>query len=511
MLKSLRGKLVFIMLMLIVMLMSVIVVFLTRGVRDFYLDEFHRRMTSAFTDAEMISALRAAADEPDAAEQLEEIIFAYAGQLGIDSWTRKFYILDGTTGERLAGAEIGRGEVFEMTPNILTALTGENAYTGGSGSAYMDAAAPIEGEYGRFIIYIRDSRETSQNLSASLFRMILESLAFGLVASAAISLLLAQTLLSPIRGMTKAAEAMGEGDFTRKIPVDSDDEIGTLSTTFNTMASQLETTLDELKNAEKLRRDFVANVSHELRTPLTSIRSYAETMHDTPDLPDETRLEFLGVILNESDRMTKIVSDLLSLSRLDSGGGLKIEQFSLERSVREVYTAIAIAAERRGQSVELDLQFGMPDIMGDRARIEQVLMNIMTNAVKYTPEGGAVRVSCGASGRFAWVKISDTGVGIPPEDLPRVFDRFYRVDKARSRESGGTGLGLSIAKEITELHGGEITLKSVYGSGSTFTITLPVDGPPEIATANEAASSDNQQDSEAGDAMPAEEEHEPLN
>ncbi|MDR2420895.1 MAG: cell wall metabolism sensor histidine kinase WalK [Oscillospiraceae bacterium] len=478
MLKGLRGKLVFIMLMLVVMLMSVIVVFLARGVRDFYLDEFYRRMTSAFTDADMISSLRRAADEPDAAEQMEEIIFVYAGQLGIDSWTRKFYILDGVTGERLAGAELQRGEVFEATPNILTALTGQNAYTGNPGRDYMDAAAPIEGRYGRFIVYIRDNRETSQNLSASLFRMILESLAFGLAASAAISLLLARTLLSPIRGMTKAAEAMGAGDFTRKIPVESDDEIGTLSTTFNAMASQLETTLDELKNAEKLRRDFVANVSHELRTPLTGIRSYAETMSDDPALPEGTRGEFLRVILNESDRMAKIVSDLLDLSRLDAGGGLKTERFSLERSVRDVYAAIAISAERRGQSVTLDLQSGMPDITGDRARIEQVLMNIMTNAVKYTPEGGAVSVSCGSSGGFARIRISDTGVGIPGEDIPRVFDRFYRVDKARSRESGGTGLGLSIAREIVERHGGEITLSSALGAGSSFTITLPVDGPP---------------------------------
>ncbi|MDR1064988.1 MAG: cell wall metabolism sensor histidine kinase WalK, partial [Oscillospiraceae bacterium] len=442
MLKSLRGKLVFIMLMLIVMLMSVIVVFLTRGVRDFYLDEFYVRMTSAFTDEDMISALRAAADEPDAAAQLEEIMTAYAGKLGIDNWTRKFYILDGETGEAVAGAELPRGEVFEMTPNILAALTGRNAYAGGPGGEYMDAAAPIDGEYGRFVVYIRDNRETSQNLSASLFKLILESLLFGLIASVAISLLLSQTLLSPIRGMTKAAEAMGEGDFTRKIPVESEDEIGTLSTTFNTMASQLETTLDELKNAEKLRRDFVANVSHELRTPLTSVRSYAETMHDAPELPPETREEFLHVILNESDRMTKIVSDLLDLSRLDSGGGLKMERFSLERSMRDVYAAIAIASERRGQSVELDLQLGMPDILGDRARIEQVLMNIMTNAVKYTPEGGSIKIACRAERTATqWVKISDTGVGIPADDLPRVFDRFYRVDKARSRESGGTGLG----------------------------------------------------------------------
>jgi signal transduction histidine kinase len=464
------------MLILIVMLMTVVTVFLIRGVRDFYLDEFYNRISAAFTDTDMVSALRDAANEPDAAEQMEDILSAYAGQLGIDSGTRNFYILDGVTGERVAGAELQRGETLAMTPNILTALTGENAYTGNSGGDYMDAAAPIEGTNGRFIVYIRDNRATSQNLSASLFKMILEAVAFGFAASVAISLLLAGTLLSPIRGMTRAAEAMAGGDFTRKIPVESEDEIGTLSTTFNTMASQLQTTLDELKNAEQLRRDFVANVSHELRTPLTSIRTYAETLSDSPELPEDTREEFLRVILNESDRMTKIVSDLLDLSRLDSGSGLKIEKFSLEKSLRDVYAAIALSAERRGLRMTLGLDT-LPQISGDRARLEQVLMNIMTNALKYTPEGGEINITCGVDRSRVWVKISDTGVGIPEDDLPHIFDRFYRVDKARSRESGGTGLGLSIAGEIVARHGGEIKLESVYGSGSVFTVILPIEGP----------------------------------
>jgi signal transduction histidine kinase len=464
------------MLLLIVILMTVVTVFLTRGVRDFYLDEFYRRMTDAFTGTEMVSALRDAANEPDAAEMMEKIIVAYAGQLGIDSGTRKFYILDGKTGSRLAGAEIPRGETLAVTPNIETALGGDDAYSGSSGGEYMDAAAPISGDAGRFIVYIRDNRETATTLSAQLFRMILEAVAFGLAAAVAISLLLSRTLLSPVQGMTEAAEAMAEGDFSRKIPVESEDEIGTLSRTFNTMASQLEATLFELTQAEQLRRDFVANVSHELRTPLTSVRTYAETIADTPDLPDETREEFLRVILNESDRMTKIVSDLLDLSRLDSGKGLDFDVFSIEKSVRDVYDAIRPIVEKRGQSIDIELHWGMPDIRGDKARIEQVLMNIMTNAMKYTPEGGAILISCGVAGKNVWVKIADTGVGIPEDDLPHVFDRFYRVDKARSRESGGTGLGLSIAKEIIERHGGIITVTSEIGRGSAFTVSLPIAG-----------------------------------
>ena len=475
--RSLRAKLVFIMLMLTVMLMTVVVVFLIRGVEDFYLDEFTGQIEAVFTDTNMLSALRSAADEPDAAMQMENILYSYAGQLGIDNGTRNFYILDGQAGERLAGAAPTRGAVLEITPSILYALTGDRIYTGNSGNNYIDAAMPVEGDFGRFIVYIRDNLETTQNMSASLFRMILEAVAIGFAAAVAISLILSSTLLSPIRRMTHASESMADGDFTQKIPVESEDEIGTLSRTFNTMASQLETTLSELKNAERQRREFVANVSHELRTPLTSIRTYAETLSDSPDLPEDTRADFLNVILNESDRMGKIVTDLLDLSRLDAGGGIKLEPFSLERSVREVYTAIALSAERRGQRVDLELQWAMPDIVGDRARIEQVLMNIMTNAIKYTPEGGEINVACYAIGDFAKVRISDSGVGIPEEDLPHIFDRFYRVDKARTRESGGTGLGLSIAYDIVLLHGGEIRLESEVGKGTTFTVILPIMGP----------------------------------
>jgi two-component system sensor histidine kinase VicK len=280
--------------------------------------------------------------------------------------------------------------------------------------------------------------------------------------------------------MTKAAEAMAGGDFSREIVVESNDEIGTLARTFNMMASQIESTLEELKKAERLRREFVANVSHELRTPLTGIRTYAETLAENRDIPPETVDEFLRVILNESDRMANIVRDLLELSRFDAGSmELKFEEFSIERSVRDVYTAIALDARKRGHEMNIEMERELPTVRGDRARIEQVFMNILTNAVKYTPSGGRVDITGGGYGDSVWVRISDTGIGIPPEDMPHVFDRFYRVDKARSRESGGTGLGLSIAREIIARHGGRIDIDSAPGEGTTVTITLPAGGKAE--------------------------------
>jgi signal transduction histidine kinase len=474
---SLRSKLVFIMLLLIVLLMAVVLVFLTRGVRDFYTDEFYRRMESVFSDANLMSALREAADEPDATDRMREILRTYVGQLGIDTETRNYYILDGETGSVLISSAPGQQRIPAATRNVLRALTGQTAFGSGDSSGYMDIAVPVSGAEGnaRFVVYIYDNRQTALKQNAEIFKLILESVAIGFVISTAISVVLSKALLQPIQGMTKAAEAMAGGDFSREISVESNDEIGILSETFNMMAARIESTLEDLKKAEALRKEFVANVSHELRTPLTGIRTYAETLADNSDLPQQTADEFLRVILNESDRMANIVRDLLELSRFDAGNmEFRFEEFSIEQSIRDVYTAIALDARNRGYEMNIESQPGIPTVWGDRARIEQVFMNVLTNAVKYTPPGGRVDISCASEGSGVHVRISDTGIGIPPEDMPHVFDRFYRVDKARSRESGGTGLGLSIAREIVTRHGGEIKIDSTPGVGTAVTVTLPV-------------------------------------
>ena len=235
----------------------------------------------------------------------------------------------------------------------------------------------------------------------------------------------------------------------------------------------------EQRKTEEMRREFVANVSHELRTPLTNIRSYAETLADNAGaLPPDTEKNFLGVILNESDRMTHIVQDLLTLSRFDSGRTeLKLAPFDFERAVRDVYNAILMEAQRHGHKVELELENGLPQVSGDRERILQVMMNVVSNASKYTPDGGRIRISAGRLGARVWMEVADNGIGIPKEDRGRIFERFYRVDKARSRESGGTGLGLSIAKEIVDRHEGTLELVERPGPGLTVRLTLLVEGP----------------------------------
>ncbi len=230
---------------------------------------------------------------------------------------------------------------------------------------------------------------------------------------------------------------------------------------------------------EEMRREFVANVSHELRTPLTNIRSYTETLVDSAgDIPPTMEKNFLGVILNESDRMTHIVQDLLTLSRFDSGRSeLKLERFSFSAAVRDIYNAVLMDAQRHGHTLTLEVAPDVPDIVGDRDRVLQVMMNVVSNAIKYTPDGGQIAISAGRNPLRVWMEVSDNGIGIPEADRPRIFERFYRVDKARSRESGGTGLGLSIAKEIVDRHEGIIALVDRPGPGTTIRIELPIEGP----------------------------------
>ena len=477
--RSLYTKLVLIILVLIVALMLVAGVFLTRGVRSFYLNDFYDSMAEAFGDHDLAEDLRSAAAEDDPA-YMSEMLGANAGQLGIDRGTRNYHILSGETGEWLAGSITPENNNLDITPNIITALSGGNGDASDPNADYMDIALPVEGGSSDYIIYVIDNRETMRSLNDQLLQIIVEAMAVGLVISVFLSLLLAKTMIAPIQELTHAAEKVASGDFSDKVENSSKDEIGVLTRTFNDMAVQLEDTLDDLKRSEQMRREFVANVSHELRTPITGVKSYAETLSADPDMPADTRERFLNVILNESDRMTKIVQDLLTLSRFDAGSfEFSFDEFSFETSVRDVYNAVRMEAQAHGHVFVLEVEPGIPRIRGDKARVEQVLMNMVSNAIKYTKDGGRITIKAGVRGGEVWCSVKDNGIGIPKDDTTKVFDRFYRVDKARSRESGGTGLGLSIAQEIVVRHGGRIDLKSRLGHGTTITVWLPVEGPQD--------------------------------
>ncbi len=227
---------------------------------------------------------------------------------------------------------------------------------------------------------------------------------------------------------------------------------------------------------EKSRREFVANVSHEMRTPLTSIRGACDTMLQNPDMPDEMKNVFLNMALTECDRMTNIVSDLLTLSRLDNDKTRwKISSYSIADSLAHVTEVIRVDANAHKHKLSLSVAPDMPNIDADKERIEQVLINVLSNSVKYTPDGGTINVNAYVLDKSTIeITVKDNGIGIPKEDAKRIFERFYRVEKSRTSETGGTGLGLAIAKEIVTAHGGTIEIESQLGEGTEIIIRLPL-------------------------------------
>ncbi len=232
--------------------------------------------------------------------------------------------------------------------------------------------------------------------------------------------------------------------------------------------------ITRIRKLEKVRRDFVANVSHELRTPLASIRGFAETLRDGALDDNEHRLEFVEAIEKDAQRLAALVDDLLDLSAIESGQRPpRLENAPLLEIAREAGQAMRPLAERRRITIEVESASG-PQARVDRRQMRQVFTNLIDNAIKFNRDGGRVTVRAETDGKTATVFVSDTGVGIPAEDLPRVFERFYRVDKARSREQGGTGLGLAIVKHLVEAHRGGVAVQSRPDEGSVFRFTIPV-------------------------------------
>ena len=232
--------------------------------------------------------------------------------------------------------------------------------------------------------------------------------------------------------------------------------------------------ITELKRLERIRQDFVANVSHELRTPLTTIRGYVEALQDDSLENGVQAKQFLQIIERHTQRMEKIVSDLLLLSEIESPERMmRKDPVHIEELISSVVDALRPMAESKQQTVQMEVASGLPPLRADSQKIHQVITNLLHNAICYTPEKGNIFIEAKAVEKGTQVSVSDNGIGIPPEDIPRIFERFYRVDKGRSRDLGGTGLGLSIVKHIVEAHGGRVGVESKPGQGSRFSIFLP--------------------------------------
>ena len=290
----------------------------------------------------------------------------------------------------------------------------------------------------------------------------------GAVAAAVslvVARLLARGMTQPLRDMAGAARRMETGDYSVRVETRSRDEVGRLAAAFNRMSGELQT-------LEQSRRDLVANVSHELKTPIAAIRAHLENLLDGVERPDPTTL---SVMLGQVERLGRLVDQLLLLSRLESGEvPLRPEPLALRPLVDDLLAEVAVAWPGRSIDLQNEVPRDLSTVRADRERVHQVLFNLVDNAVRFTPDGGSVTVRAVAERGSVHVSVADTGSGIAPEHLPRLFERFYRVDHARGRGEGGTGIGLAIARSAVEAHGGTISATSEPGRGSVFRFDLPV-------------------------------------
>lgn len=296
------------------------------------------------------------------------------------------------------------------------------------------------------------------------FSILITSATVGLLALVMGSLLFRQ-MISPLRALSRSARAISEGDLAQRVKLDSNDEIGQVARSFNRMA-------ESLAEADIHRRNMMADIAHELRTPLTVVQGNLEALMDGVY---ELTPENVAGIHKQTMVLTRLVADLRDLA-LAEAGQLRLErkQLSLSDMIVQVTEGLDVQAREKEVTLKLEVAADLPRVQADEQRITQVLFNLISNALRHTPAGGTITISAEVREDRILVSVRDTGAGIPPEDLPHVFERFYRADRSRARSTGGSGLGLTIAKQIVEAHGGQIWAQSWLGAGSTFAFSLPL-------------------------------------
>ena len=304
-----------------------------------------------------------------------------------------------------------------------------------------------------------------ESFRASMFESLGYAITASVLAALLVSLFLSRRIVAPVRTLTEASQHIADGHYEKRVDVNGSDEIAQLATSFNQMATQLE-------QVESMRRQLIGDVTHELRTPLTSIKGYMEGLVDgvLPSTP-----ETFDQIHREADRLSRLVDDLQELSRIEAKAySLDLRPVAVTNLVQTTVKRLSPQATTRRITLRSNLPADLPPLLADEDRITQVLVNLVANAIQYTPEGGDVTISTARVDDEIHISVKDTGIGIPPEHIGNLFTRFYRVDKSRSRQAGGgSGIGLTIAHHLVEAHGGRIWAESQgEGQGSTFTFSL---------------------------------------
>jgi len=306
-----------------------------------------------------------------------------------------------------------------------------------------------------------------------IYRVVLLGAIIAVVIAFTVAYFLSRSITFPISRMQEVARRIAKGDFSEEVNIKSKDELGELAKSLNIMAGELQQKMENLKQMDRVRTDFVANVSHELKTPLTLIKGYIETLEDRAINDTEKARKFISIIKEHANRLENIIEDLLSLSELElSKDCLSKTEFDMKKVINEVTLGFGYALDAKRQILSVNHQGDDFRIKADRDKIEQSIVNLIDNAVKYTNEAGHINVLLLEQQNEITITIQDDGIGIPAEDIGRVFERFYRVDKARSRELGGTGLGLGIAKHIVLAHNGQISIESEINKGTKVFVRL---------------------------------------
>ncbi len=587
MFKSMQWKIALMYTLLILFAMQFFGVYLLQGIEEYYLKDFS---DSLETQGELLASFvrRHLVDE-----QAELYIHDLVKGFGIQAGT-EIMVLDGFGRVISSNSEdtelLGRRIVHQEVTRALTGHKSEDLrVVPDSNQRTKYLALPVKtGQNVVGVVYLVGSLESLDNTMRQIRVILLSGGLLVMAITASLGFVLTKTITVPIQTITSKAEKMASGDFSQKISVKEDDEIGQLGMMFNHLAQQLDETLKEISSEKskgdailtymtdgilafnrqgalihmnpaakvmlgmkegpsqeyaqklfynifpqedywhcleqeeqlvkelpwgeqeekilkayfapfktregslsgllvvlhditrerklsQLQQEFVANVSHELRTPLTTIKSYVEALVDNPMDDMSLQHRFLRVVENETDRMVRLVQDLLILSRLDyQQVRWNKEWVDVKKLAEETFEQVAVELEEARLYWSIQIPHDLPALFLDRDRIKQVLLNLLSNARQYTPPEGLITLRAVVEEGDVTVSIEDTGSGIPPEDLTRVFERFYRVDKTRSRDHGGTGLGLSIARQIIEAHGGRMQVESSVGQGTRVSFTLPL-------------------------------------
>lgn len=372
----------------------------------------------------------------------------------------------------LNGQKLDHKEVSDVLLGPLNTSYGFHKIDDGTGepfyAVYYTTAIVSESETIGAVLYAADLQDVV-DLTQEFINIV-----FLIVAGASLLVLIISVVFSgyitrPINELKAVALSISRGNLHQRIEVSGRNEMAALADTFNTMSERLE-------NLDRKRSEFVSNASHELKTPLSSMKILIESLLYQDGVDEKIYKEFLGDINNEIDRLADVISGLLTIAKTDSEAqALKIEKILLSELVNKAVNALMPIAREKNVMLTYTVSNDL-EVNCDAVKVMQAVMNLVDNAIKYSEKGGHVWVSLQKVGANAAIEIKDDGIGIPEGDLPHLFDRFYRVDKARARGTGGSGLGLHIARTIALLHGGSIDVKSEEGVGSVFTLFLPIKG-----------------------------------